>query len=76
MALSFLGKFSYSVYLIHPILGATFVNVLSHYVSGPLQKIILVAGGLTITAIGSYAMYWAIEKPSKKLSSKLKYTKQ
>jgi len=74
--LSFLGKFSYSVYLIHPILGATFVNVISHYVLGSFQKMLLVIGGLVITAAGSYIMYLMVEKPSKKLSSKLQYNKK
>ena len=71
--LSFLGKFSYSVYLIHPILGSTFVNVFSHYVSGGWAKLLLVLGGVVITLAGSYLMYLFIEKPSKKLSSKLRY---
>ncbi|HXB41750.1 MAG TPA: acyltransferase [Bacteroidia bacterium] len=71
--LSFFGKFSYSVYLIHPVLGATFVNVFSHNVSGVFAKFMLVSGGLVITAIGSYLMYLLVEKPSKKLSSKLSY---
>ncbi len=73
--LSFLGKFSYSVYLIHPVLGATFVNVFSHNVSGAFAKCMLVLGGVLITAVGSYLMYLIIEKPSKKLSSKLSYKK-
>jgi peptidoglycan/LPS O-acetylase OafA/YrhL len=71
--LSFFGKFSYSVYLIHPVLGATFVNVFSHNVSSGFAKFMLVSGGLVITAIGSYLMYLLVEKPSKKLSSKLSY---
>ncbi len=74
--LSFLGKFSYSVYLIHPIVGAAFVNVLSHYVAGAFEKMLLVLGGLVITAVGSYIMYMAVEKPSKKISSKLGYNKR
>jgi peptidoglycan/LPS O-acetylase OafA/YrhL len=73
--LAFLGKFSYSVYLIHPLLGATLVNVLSHYISGPFNKFLLVSGGMLVTAAGSYIMYRLIEMPSKKLSSKLGYEK-
>jgi peptidoglycan/LPS O-acetylase OafA/YrhL len=71
--MSFFGKFSYSVYLIHAIFGATFVNVLSHYVTESITKFMLVIGGLLVTAISSYLMYLLIEKPSKKLSSKMKY---
>jgi len=71
--LAFLGRFSYSVYLVHPVLGATFVNVFSHYVSGGFAKFMLVLGGLLITAAGSYIMYLIIEKPSRKWSSAIKY---
>lgn len=71
--LAFLGQFSYSVYLIHPFLGATFINVLSHYVSGSFAKFMLVLAGALITAAGSYLMYRFVEKPSKKLSSRLHY---
>jgi len=71
--LAFLGRSSYSVYLVHPVLGATFVNVFSHYVSGGFAKFMLVMGGVLITAVGSYIMYLIIEKPSRKLSSAVKY---
>jgi peptidoglycan/LPS O-acetylase OafA/YrhL len=73
--LSFLGKFSYSVYLMHAILGAAFVNVLSHYIKGCFAKLALVLGGLIITGLSSYLMFLFVEKPSKKLSSKLSYQK-
>ncbi len=71
--LAFLGHSSYSVYLVHPVLGATFVNVFSHYISGTFAKCMLVLGGVLITAAGSYVMYLLIEKPSRKLSSGIKY---
>lgn len=69
----FFGKMSYSIYLIHPIIGATFINVLSHHVTSVLTKIVLVIGGLIVTLVSSYIMYYFVEKPSKKLSSKFKY---
>jgi peptidoglycan/LPS O-acetylase OafA/YrhL len=67
-----MGKFSYSVYLIHPVTGITLVNILSHHVNGPLQKILVVIGGVVITFISSYLMYLLIEKPSKNWASKIK----
>ncbi|HWY37511.1 MAG TPA: acyltransferase [Bacteroidia bacterium] len=73
--LAFLGKFSYSVYLMHTLAGAAFVNVLSHYVTGNFAKLVLVLGGLVVTAASSYVMYIVIEKPSKKLSSGVKYNR-
>lgn len=71
--LAFFGNFSYSVYLIHPVIGSTFINVCSHYVSGSFAKFMLVLAGAAITGAGSYLMYRLVEKPSKTLSTRLKY---
>ena len=71
--LAFLGRASYSVYLIHPVLGASFINVFSHHVSGSFAKFMLVTGGVLITFAGSYLMYLLVEKPSRKLSSGIRY---
>lgn len=68
-----LGRFSYSIYLIHPVVGAGFINYFSHIYRLTYQKIIVISGGLIITFISSWIMYMAIEQPSKKLSSSLKY---
>ncbi len=68
-----LGKHSYSVYLIHPILGATVLNVLSHYVHSTSGKFSIVVLAVLITAAGSYLMYRMIEKPSKRISSSILY---
>ncbi len=73
--LAWLGKFSYSVYLIHAIIGAAAVNILSHYAASNLTKIIVVIAGVIVTFISSYLMYLFVENPSKKLSSKLAYRK-
>ncbi|MGZ3865334.1 MAG: acyltransferase family protein [Bacteroidia bacterium] len=71
--LGFFGKFSYSVYLMHAILGGAMVNVLSHYMTGSFSKFGLVAGALVVTGVTSYFTYLYIEKPAKRLSSKIKY---
>lgn len=68
-----LGKFSYSLYLIHPIIGASLINILSHHVSSPFEKIALILGGVTVTLFASWINYLIIEKPSKKLSSSIHY---
>ena len=73
--LNFLGKMSYSIYLIHPLIGASFINILSHSVNSFIGKIFVILGGILITLISSYLMYLIIEKPSKKLSSSINYKK-
>lgn len=70
--LNYLGKLSYSVYLIHPIVGMAVINVLSHHANGVLQKSGVLLLGIVITFVSSYLMYLIIEKPSKNLSSKIK----
>ncbi len=73
--LAWLGKFSYSVYLIHAIAGAAAVNILSHYVTTNIGKLAVVICGVAVTFISSYLMNLFIENPSKRLSSKLAYRK-
>jgi len=74
--LAWLGKFSYSVYLMHAIIGAAAVNILSHYAVTNFSKAAIVIAGIAVTFISSYLMYLFVENPSKKLSSKLAYRKQ
>ncbi|HEY1040730.1 MAG TPA: acyltransferase [Bacteroidia bacterium] len=71
--LHFLGKTSYSIYLIHPLIGGTFINILSHSVHHPLMKAALILAGVIITLVSAYIMYLLVEKPSKKLSASISY---
>ncbi len=73
--LNSVGKFSYSVYLIHPLIGSSFINIMSHHFNSSLSKIIIILTGLILTIAGAYIMYFFIEKPSKTFSMKLKYDK-
>lgn len=73
--LDFFGKFSYSIYLIHPTIGASLINILSHYATAPYQKIGIVLLGLAVTLVGARIMYSVIEKRSKILSSSITYQK-
>jgi peptidoglycan/LPS O-acetylase OafA/YrhL len=68
-----IGQFSYSLYLIHPLLGASFINVFSHHCNTPLQKLAVLVSGIILTLVGAWVMYRFIEKPSKKLSSSIRY---
>lgn len=68
-----LGKFSYSIYLIHPLLGASFINLLSHTYREAYEKPMVIALGLVVTIFVSWLMYKIIEAPSKRLSSSIKY---
>lgn len=68
-----LGKFSYSIYLLHPLIGSSIINVLSHRVHTPIQKCGVVSVGLLATLAFSWLMYRLIEQPSQKLSKSITY---
>ncbi|MGZ5486270.1 MAG: hypothetical protein ACXWFB_10245, partial [Nitrososphaeraceae archaeon] len=70
---NFFGKMSYSIYLIHPLLGASLINILSHYYYCDFAKVIVIVTGFLVTLIASYIMYLVIESPSKRLSASIKY---
>lgn len=69
--LNFIGNMSYSVYLMHSLTGTALVNYLSHIVTNPFLKILVVIAGILFTLISSYIFYILIEKTSHKLSLKI-----
>jgi peptidoglycan/LPS O-acetylase OafA/YrhL len=71
---NFLGKISYSLYLIHLIIGQALVNFLSHTYRLPYQKIIVILLAYVLSVFAAWLLYKWIEQPSKQASSKLKYT--
>jgi len=71
-----LGKFSYSVYLLHGVVGTTFINFMVGRYTGPDYRMLVIAGGFAVSFLCSYLMYIAIERPSKRLSSRIRYNKQ
>ena len=71
--LHFLGKFSYSIYLIHPLISSSFINTLSHQTVQQIAKLFVGLSGLLITPAGVRLTYVCIEKPCKKFSSSVKY---
>jgi peptidoglycan/LPS O-acetylase OafA/YrhL len=68
-----IGSFSYSIYLIHPLIGASLINVISHHVHLPWQKFLVICLGIGVTFLASWINYLLVEKPSKKLSASIKY---
>jgi peptidoglycan/LPS O-acetylase OafA/YrhL len=71
----YVGKFSYSIYLLHPLIATTYINVLSHYVSSPTGKFLLIISGIGITLVSAWISYLVIEGPSKRLSAGITYNK-
>jgi len=71
---NFAGEISYSVYLIHFVLGVKFINLAIRYASPSYYWAILIAAILFVYAV-SYVFYLLIEIPSANLSNKVKYKK-
>ena len=71
--LNFFGNISYSLYLIHPLIGASIINVLSHSFFLSWQKPIVISIGLGVTILSSYIMYRFVEKPTQLLSKRIMY---
>ncbi|NOQ72164.1 MAG: acyltransferase family protein [Crocinitomix sp.] len=67
----FLGKISYSLYLLHSMLGAAFINYLSHSYKEPYQKFIVISLGFAISVGSAYILYRFVEKPSHKWAKKI-----
>lgn len=67
------GKFSYSVYLVHPLVGASLINLLSHHFTAPFEKFLVICSGIILTLAFSWITYRLIEKPSRNLSASIKY---
>jgi len=68
---NFIGNISYSLYLLHSIIGAAFVNFFSHRAESSVEKILVIISGYLISVLAAYAMYRIIERPSQQLSRKL-----
>ncbi|MDX2171823.1 MAG: acyltransferase [Bacteroidota bacterium] len=71
--LLFFGNISYTFYLIHPLIGASCINLLSHKFTLGWQKPIVIGVGFILTTISSYILYKLIEKPTHELSKKIKF---
>ena len=69
----FFGNISYSIYLVHAVVGAGVVNFFSHIVTQPLLKLVVVVLGVIVTIISAYLLYRFVEKPSKAVSSMLSF---
>lgn len=69
----FLGKISYSVYLTHGELGGRLIYFLIPFcVASTFQSYLLLVGAILFSIFGAWVFYLVIEKPSKRLASKIK----
>ncbi len=67
-----LGNISYSLYLLHTLIGGAFVNVMSHKFTLPYQKFMVILMGVLISLASAAIFYRFIEKPSQQYTKKIK----
>ncbi len=72
---NFLGNISYSLYLFHSLTGMILLNYCAHSATSPLVKFVLIIVAVLISIGASSLVYRFVEKPSKELSSRIKYKK-
>jgi peptidoglycan/LPS O-acetylase OafA/YrhL len=71
--LNFIGRQSYSLYLIHGLVGATFVNLSMRYfdVESIFAKSFIVLLAVVLSLMAGQLIYLIIEKPSMRISKKI-----
>ena len=74
--LQFLGRRSYSLYLIHPVIGVPFAYFFARKFFGALVSapaaIVCMLTAITVSLVGAQLLYMFVERPSVELSSRLK----
>jgi peptidoglycan/LPS O-acetylase OafA/YrhL len=71
--LNFLGRISYSVYLLHTLVAFAFINyAISHSIRG-FKGIILFSLAISLTLLSSWLLYHFVEKPCQKWASAIRY---
>jgi len=71
--LTYLGKISYSLYLIHVPVGMKLINLGSRLHTGTLGKFAILAAALAITIGAAHLLCLLVEEPARKWSAAIKY---
>jgi peptidoglycan/LPS O-acetylase OafA/YrhL len=73
---NFLGKISYSVYLIHVPIGARVLNLSENFIIGESLRTIFIFIAIGISIVAGWVFFYIIERPALKWSSKIIYNKK
>jgi peptidoglycan/LPS O-acetylase OafA/YrhL len=74
--LGFFGMISYSLYLLHQVVGNPAVNFLSHRFHESWQKPLVITFGFILSVAAAYGLYRLVELPSLRLSKRIGYGSQ
>ena len=71
--LQFFGRISYSLYLVHAVVGGKAIKLGARYIgTSPASAVVLFFFGLGVSIAGAYLFYRLIERPSVELTKRLK----
>lgn len=70
---NWIGKLSYSLYLLHLTIGQPLVNFLSHHYRLPYQKVVVLLTGYLISLFAAWLLHKYVEKPSQFTAANLDY---
>jgi peptidoglycan/LPS O-acetylase OafA/YrhL len=71
--LKFLGRISYSLYLLHPLVAFAVINLGIRFTRNFPEKIFFVSAAAGLTILVSFGLYYYVERPCQKLAVSIKY---
>ncbi|WP_084165768.1 acyltransferase family protein [Dyadobacter crusticola] len=73
---TFFGNISYSLYLLHFLVGLRVINITQRFVDNEVLRSAAVFAALLVSVFAAYLYYRLIEKPCKEASQSIKYQKR
>lgn len=67
------GKFSYSIYLLHVLIGGKLINLGRRLAGGFLFELLLLGLAVAVTILASWLLYRFVEAPAQRLSARIKF---
>ena len=71
---NWVGEISYSLYLLHLLVGQALVNYLSHSFRQPYEKVLVILLGYAVSLFAAWVLYKLVEQPSKRAAKKIRAT--
>lgn len=70
----FLGGISYSLYLLHTMIGGPLVSLGARLGSGLAWELTVLTGAMTASVAAAIGLHWLVEQPAQRFSSRIKYS--
>ena len=67
----FLGKISYSLYLLHSVIGTGFINFMSRRYTEPYQKVAVILTGFAVSVLCACILYRLVERPTHRFAQRI-----